>query len=90
MHHTIEDASVFPHLRRTDPRLAPVLDRLSEEHHIIHGAIDGVDRALVGLVEGGDVKDLRTAVDLLAETLRSHLTYEEDELVEPLTRYGFF
>ena len=31
-HHTLEDRSVFPHLRRTDAALAPVIDRLEEEH----------------------------------------------------------
>src|SRR6476659_394464 len=35
-HHTLEDASVFPHLRRTVPAAAPVLDRLQEEHVVIH------------------------------------------------------
>jgi hemerythrin-like domain-containing protein len=88
-HHTIEDVSVFPHLRRVEPQLGPVLDRLMEEHGIIHGVIEGVDRALVALVGGGDLKSLRAAVDLLADTLLSHLTYEEHELVQPLTRYGF-
>ena len=28
-HHTLEDASVFPHLRRAEPDAAPVLDRLA-------------------------------------------------------------
>jgi alkanesulfonate monooxygenase SsuD/methylene tetrahydromethanopterin reductase-like flavin-dependent oxidoreductase (luciferase family) len=88
-HHTVEDASVFPHLRRIEPKLTPVLDRLSEEHHLIHGTIEGVDRALVALVGGGDIKGLRSAVDLLSETLLSHLSYEEHQLVEPLGRYGF-
>jgi hypothetical protein len=28
-------------------------------------------------------------VDLLSDTLLSHLSYEERELVEPLARFGF-
>jgi hypothetical protein len=32
--------------------------------------------------------DLRSAVDLLTDTLLSHLSYEEGELVEPLGRLG--
>ena len=32
---------------------------------------------------------LREAVDLLTDTLLSHLSYEERELVEPLARLGF-
>ncbi|WDZ83641.1 LLM class flavin-dependent oxidoreductase [Micromonospora cathayae] len=89
-HHTIEDATMLPHLRRADPRLAPVTRRLEEEHRVIHGVIEAVDRALVDLVSGdGDVKNLRSAVDLLTDTLLSHLSYEERELVEPLARLSF-
>ncbi|MFC3689637.1 LLM class flavin-dependent oxidoreductase [Aquipuribacter hungaricus] len=88
-HHTIEDQSMFPHLRSADPRLAPVVDRLEEEHHAIHDVLEGVDRALVGFVAVPDgMADLRAAVDLLSDTLLSHLSYEERELVEPLARLG--
>ncbi len=52
--------------------------------------IEGVDRALVALVGGeGTVAGLRAAVDVLADTLLSHLSYEERELVEPLARFGY-
>jgi hemerythrin-like domain-containing protein len=89
IHHTIEDQSMFPHLRRSDPRLAPVIDRLEEEHHAIHKILDGVDQALVGLVDRPEsIDDLQAAVDLLTDSLLSHLSYEERQLVEPLTRLG--
>ncbi|WP_243058289.1 LLM class flavin-dependent oxidoreductase [Nocardioides sp. SR21] len=89
-HHTIEDSSVFPHLRRRDPSLGPVLDRLEQEHHVIHGALEDVDRALVAVVSGPDgLVELRAAVDRLAQTLTEHLAYEETQLVGPLDRYGF-
>jgi hemerythrin-like domain-containing protein len=90
-HHTIEDRSVFPRLRQADPRLAPVIDRLAQEHAAIHGVIDEVDRALVAFVSEPDGdKQLRDAADLLTDTLLSHLAYEERELVEPLARLGFY
>jgi hemerythrin-like domain-containing protein len=89
-HHTIEDRSVFPHLRQVEPDLAPVIDRLEAEHHVIHDVIERVDRALVALVAGPDgMIALRVEVDLLTDTLLSHLSYEERELVEPLARLGF-
>ncbi|WP_085066568.1 hemerythrin domain-containing protein [Catenuloplanes japonicus] len=89
MHHGIEDASMFPHLRRADPRLAPVITRLEQEHHAIHGVLEEVDRALVGYVgDPSTVDRLRAAVDLLSDTLLSHLAYEEHELVEPIARLG--
>ena len=49
-HHGLEDGAVFPHLRRSDPGLGPVLDRLAEEHVIIHEVVEGVDRSLVALL----------------------------------------
>jgi hypothetical protein len=65
------------------------VDRLREEHKIIHDVLEGVDKALVALVDGsGDINGLRDAVDLLDDTLLSHLSYEERELVEPLARLG--
>ncbi|TCC00218.1 LLM class flavin-dependent oxidoreductase [Micromonospora zingiberis] len=88
-HHTLEDRSLFPHLRRADPRLKPVIDRLEEEHHAIHDVLEGVDRALVAFVATPDgMAELRAAVDLLSDTLLSHLSYEERELVEPIARLG--
>src|SRR3954451_3425507 len=91
-HHGLEDASVFPHLRTAEPGAAPVLDRLQAEHEVIHGLLDRVDRSLVALVGEGDTSALdavEEAVELLAERLVSHLSYEERELRGPLARHGF-
>jgi hypothetical protein len=90
MHHTIEDQALFPGLRSLDQRLAPVVDRLHAEHLLIAGVLERVDAALVALVASPatGMSDLRSAVDLLTDTLLSHLSYEEGELVEPLGRLG--
>jgi hemerythrin-like domain-containing protein len=96
-HHTLEDRSVFPHLRRREPDLAPVLDRLHDEHEVIADVLDRLDQALVGLVETDGygragtavLDDLRRQVDVLTDTLLSHLAYEERELVPALARHGF-
>jgi alkanesulfonate monooxygenase SsuD/methylene tetrahydromethanopterin reductase-like flavin-dependent oxidoreductase (luciferase family)/hemerythrin-like domain-containing protein len=90
-HHGLEDNSIFPHLRRSDPGLGPVLDRLEAEHVVIHDVVEGVDRALVDLIRNpGDFTEVQKAVDLLTDTLLSHLSYEEQNIVEPLARYGFY
>jgi alkanesulfonate monooxygenase SsuD/methylene tetrahydromethanopterin reductase-like flavin-dependent oxidoreductase (luciferase family) len=89
-HHSLEDDSIFPHLAR-DPGLEPVIDRLTAEHHVIHDAIEAVDRGLVEhLTHPDDFAPLQAAIDLLTDTLLSHLSYEEHELVEPLARLGFY
>jgi iron-sulfur cluster repair protein YtfE (RIC family) len=89
MHHTLEDRSMFPHLRAGDPRLGPVIDRLEQEHEVIAELLERVDRALVEFVSVPDgMPGLRAAVDLLSDALLSHLSYEERELVEPLARLG--
>ena len=96
-HHTLEDRSVFPHLRRRQPSLTHVIDRLEQEHHVIADVLEQVDEALVGIV-GADgygvagreaLDELQRTVDLLTDTLLSHLSYEERELVHPLARHGF-
>lgn len=90
-HHSAEDAMVFPHLRRADPLLEPVLDRLQQEHVVIHDVLEALDAALVAHIGSPtDFSGLDRAADELARTLLSHLTYEEGQLVEPLGRHGFY
>jgi alkanesulfonate monooxygenase SsuD/methylene tetrahydromethanopterin reductase-like flavin-dependent oxidoreductase (luciferase family)/hemerythrin-like domain-containing protein len=91
-HHGLEDSAMFPHLRASDPDAVPVIDRLEEEHEVIHDVLDDVDRALVALVadQPGALDHLQHVVDLLTDTLLSHLAYEERELLHPLARHGFY
>ena len=90
-HHGLEDRSVFPHLRRSDPALTPVLDRLESEHLVIHDVLEQLDEALVGLVSGASgTTELKRVVDVLSSTLLEHLAYEEAELVTALDRHGFY
>ncbi|GGM89631.1 hypothetical protein GCM10009721_13690 [Terrabacter tumescens] len=96
-HHTLEDRSIFVHLRTAQPDLGAVIDRLEEEHHVIADVLEQVDDALVGLVgtDGygqtgeGALEEIQRALDLLTDTLLSHLAYEERELLHPLARHGF-
>ncbi len=91
-HHGLEDTGIFPYLRASDPDAVPVIDRLEEEHEVIHDVLDDVDRALVALVRDvpGALDRLQHVVDLLTDTLLSHLAYEERELLHPLARHGFY
>jgi hemerythrin-like domain-containing protein len=93
-HHTLEDRSMFAFLRQRDPDAAPVVDRLAEEHEVIADVLEQVDQALVGLVGAQQrgasdaLEHLAGAVDLLTDTLLSHLSYEERELLHPLAQHG--
>jgi hemerythrin-like domain-containing protein len=90
-HHGIEDNSIFPHLRRSDAALVPVIDRLDQEHVIIHKVVEGIDRALVNFIRNPeDFSEVQEAVDILTDTLLSHLAYEEQNIIEPIARYGFY
>lgn len=93
-HHTLEDRSMLPLLRQRDPAAVPVVDRLAEEHEVIHDVLERLDRALVGLVAAqpadatSRLEVLSATVDLLSDTLLSHLSYEERELFHPLAIHG--
>ena len=90
-HHHLEDEGIFPHLRKSDSSLAPVLDKLAEEHLTIHEAIEAVDRELVShMTAASDFGGIERAVEDLSDALLNHFSYEEAELVEPLSRYGFY
>jgi len=79
------------HLTGREPQLKPVIDRLTQEHLVIHEAIQEVDRALVQHMTGPENHDvIQGAIDYLTDALLSHLSYEEQELVEPLARLGFY
>jgi iron-sulfur cluster repair protein YtfE (RIC family) len=91
-HHMLEDRSVFPHLRRSDADLAPVIDRLEQEHEQIHDLLERVDQALVALVAAEDdgIDHVNATMNLLTDALLSHFSYEERELIGPLARHGFY
>jgi hypothetical protein len=90
-HHGLESDGMFPYLRARDPQLGAVLDRLDDEHHVIADLLEAVDRALVDLVRTpSDHTGIQAAVDLLTDALLSHLSYEEQELLAPLSRFGMY
>ena len=96
-HHTLEDRSVFPHLRSSEPGLERVIDQLETEHVEIHGLVEALDRSLVALVGtdgtgtpgSGALAEVQRSLDVLTDALLSHLAYEERELIGPLARHGF-
>lgn len=57
---------------------------------MIAGLLSRVDEALVALVTDPvrGMPAVRAGVDLLTDALLSHLSYEEQQILEPLARLG--
>lgn len=88
LHHTIEDQAMFPAVA-TLPAYAPVVERLVEEHHVIHDHLVAVDDAVLKMAsDPALLTELEDAVASLARVLESHFAYEEAEMAEPLGLLG--
>jgi hypothetical protein len=90
-HHGAEDVLLFPALRRANPGLAPVVDKLEADHRRVSDLLDDVERAAAALTDS-DGDDARARVtlslDLLAEQLLAHLDFEERNAGPTLRRLG--
>ena len=82
-HHTIEDAALFPMVRKHDPSLNRVVDRLEEDHLTVHHITERI-AALADTVatDGSGISraELVAALTELEEHLLSHLAFEEESL----------
>ncbi|MFJ6466533.1 LLM class flavin-dependent oxidoreductase [Streptomyces sp. NPDC091387] len=88
-HHLLEDEVMFGKLRDAQEDLTPVLTRLEEEHKLIASLIARLDEVLVAMVEDPSrLEEVRTVLDRLADCLLSHLTYEEEQLLDPIARHN--
>jgi iron-sulfur cluster repair protein YtfE (RIC family) len=87
MHHNGEDAHLFPALRRTNPALNPVVDRLEADHRKVSDILDKVETAADALV-ASDIPAGRArltgSLNLLAEHLLEHLAFEEESITPTL------
>jgi hypothetical protein len=82
-HHTIEDAAVFPMVRKHDPSLSRVVDRLEEDHLTVHHIterIAAVAERVPGDASGASRFELVAALTELEEHLLAHLAFEEESL----------
>jgi len=83
MHHTGEDMHIFPALRRSNPALDPVVDRLEADHRRVSDICDAVQIGADELVRD-DTASTRghvvTALNDLSEHLLVHLAYEEENI----------
>ena len=91
-HHTIEDQNIFPALRRKGSEgLRKVVDRLAEEHGIIHQLLEELQaRAVEAIQQPGSKSfaELKATFVMLDRIVRSHFRYEETELQQALGYHG--
>ncbi|MFZ0996182.1 MAG: hemerythrin domain-containing protein [Candidatus Dormiibacterota bacterium] len=89
-HHHGEDAEMFPALRRSNPELSLLVDKLESDHRVISGCLDEVEAAAAAPeLEGAEAtvarERLSRALGDLADLLLAHLAFEE-EAVAPAMR----
>lgn len=90
LHHTIEDQEIFPRLRNQSAGLKAVIDRLSQEHEIVHTLLERLEQAAIRIMREPSpqaLTDVRTVFDALHRVVASHFGYEEEELAEALGYY---
>lgn len=82
-HHTIEDAAVFPAVRKRDPSLGKVIDQLEEDHLKVHHITERIAAAadrVAGDASGISRFELVEALTELETHLLGHLAFEEKSL----------
>ena len=87
-HHTAESIMLFPELRRANPALDPVVDKLEADHVHVSGLLDEVEAAARDLggtdaasTEPPDGRErLIQALHTLSTDLLAHLEYEEEQI----------
>jgi hemerythrin superfamily protein len=82
-HHTAEDVLIFPALRRSDPALGPVVDRLESDHRAVAVGLTEIESACQALVadDCGETRDrVAAALEAVTGTLLEHLAYEEESI----------
>jgi hypothetical protein len=86
-HHHAESVMLFPALRRANPALGLVVDKLEADHVRVAGLLDDVDAAardLAGREDPATRQRLAAALQVLSTDLLAHLAYEEDNISDTL------
>ena len=91
MHHNIEEGHMFPGIHGpAGEGIRAVVDRLREEHKVIHELLDRLAvsaKALAAEASDKRFDEVRAVYTRLFEAVRSHFKYEETELEEAIGVY---
>ena len=85
-HHHAESVLLFPALRRANPALNPVVDKLEADHAGVSDLLGEVETAARELSDAEDAarERLTQALRQLSADLLAHLQYEEDHISDTL------
>jgi hypothetical protein len=83
-HHTSEDDQAFPALRDAAPELAPVIDKLIEDHHLVAAILRQVRELLAQDRPPPAPAALLRELDGLTAILESHFSFEERRIAKAL------
>jgi hemerythrin-like domain-containing protein len=82
-HHGLEDALLFPAVRRANPALASVVAKLEADHRDVSDLLGNIEAA-ARLLASADTAEARSrlagTLAALANVLPGHLAYEEDAI----------
>lgn len=84
-HHQSEDTSLFPHITKARPDLAPVIAKLSQDHSMMDYLISGLEEAVDA---GASADEKLRHLDGLEAVMETHFRYEEKQLIEVLDEAG--
>jgi Hemerythrin HHE cation binding domain len=87
-HHSGEDASLLPALRSAVPELAPVIDKLVEDHELVASIIRRIYELMDPEQVSFDPGRLLRELDGLTAILESHFSYEERRIAKALDVLG--
>ena len=73
-------------MRRANPALAGVVDKLEAGHRAVSDLLDGIEEAAAGLSATDTPRARSTLAGALAAVLLEHLAYEEDSIGPTLLR----
>ena len=90
-HHDAEEQMIFPELERQNiGALSRVVERLRQEHLVVHELLRRLDDAADKLLQNtstGNFDEITQVFEQLHKVVKSHFGYEETELRDALGKY---
>jgi len=90
VHHTGEDELVYPVLEQRCPDRRSELERIDDQHKLLHAPMDAARSAIVAWRADPSTENAQTvvaAIAAIAETLRPHLAEEETVMLPIATQW---